>query len=70
MKNTEPRTYRVTLRFQYPAWDEKDGITYTQTATSKSQAIRYTRRDAQDDGHLPAHGKGRATLIATEEPES
>lgn len=58
-------TYTVTIRFQFPAYDEKNGIPYEGIqAKSKSDAISTARRQAQRDGHLPATGKGRATLTA------
>lgn len=59
--------YLVTLRFQYPAWDEANGIAIYVTADSKAEAIDRARRDARRDGHTPATGKGRATFTATEE---
>lgn len=57
-------TFIVTLRFQFPAWDEVDGITYEIGAPSKAKAIEYARQDARRDGHLPATGKGRASFSA------
>lgn len=58
-------TYDVTISFQYPAWDEKDGITYRDIdAATKAEAIARVRRQANRDGHIPAVGKGRATLKA------
>lgn len=62
---TEFKNYIVTLRFQFPAWDEKDGITFEEQARSKSDAIRYARSQATNDGHS-ATGKGRATFTAKE----
>ena len=59
-------TYKVTLRFQYPAHDERDGIPFEFEAKSKSQAIRYARRQAENDGHL-CGGKGRVTFTARED---
>lgn len=63
-------TYRVTIRFQFPAWNERDGIPYTMTAKSKAKAISYVRRQARDDGHIPAIGKGRVTISAKEMDET
>ena len=48
--------YTVTLRFQHPAWDEKDGIHYDVSAGSKREANRKARKQAELDGHL---GKNR-----------
>lgn len=63
---TKAQEYTVTLRFQYPAWDEKNGIPYTVTAKSKSEAIESARRQAYNDGHL-CGGKGRVTFKATQQ---
>lgn len=44
--------WRVTMRFQWPAWDEADGIVYQDIlAESKSAAIRTVRKLAASDGH-------------------
>ncbi len=59
--------WTVTLRFQYPAWDEADGIEYRDIrASSKSKANAMARRMASNDGHL-CGGKGRVTFFATEQ---
>jgi len=42
-------TYRVTVRVQYPAWDERDGFIFHVDATSKRDAIKAAR-------HLNAQG--------------
>ena len=61
------KTYDVTMRFQFPAWDEKEGITYYDIrAASKSQAIKYARSRGFDDGHT-GQGKGRTTFTAKEQ---
>lgn len=60
----EYRDYTVTLRFQFPAWDEMDGIPFHLSARNKSEAVRQTRKLAARDGHTPARGKGRATFTA------
>lgn len=62
---TEFKNYTVTLRFQFPAWDEVDGIPYEEQARSKADAIKYARRQAERDGHL-CGGKGRASFKAVE----
>src|SRR5690554_7886824 len=53
---TKPRpvkTYTVKVRFQFPAWDETDGLEYPGiVARSKSEANSKARRMAADDGHL------------------
>ena len=59
--------YTVTLRFQYPAWDEREGLCFPVEAPSKSAAISRARRQAERDGHTPSVGKGRVTFTTTEE---
>ena len=58
--------YIVTLRFQFPAWDEKNGIEFEIRARTKSEAIRYAKVRAERDGHIGGHvvGSGRATFKA------
>lgn len=55
------KTYKVTMTKQFPAWDERDGLIFTVTATSKMQAIKYARQEAADGGHC-----GRASFKAIE----
>lgn len=44
--------YTVTLRFEYPSWDERDGIMYEEIyGYSKSDAIKTVRKRAEHDGH-------------------
>lgn len=43
--------YSVLMTFQHPAWDERNGYTYTTFATSKAQAVRNARRMAEAEGH-------------------
>lgn len=47
----EYKMYNVRVRFQYPAWDEKDGMTYEVEARSKSDAVRQARNQVSDEGH-------------------
>jgi len=58
----EQQTYEVTCRFQYPAWDEKEGITITVAANSKSEAIRRARTRFYNDGHTV----GRRAYLSAE----
>lgn len=59
--------FTVTLRFQFPAHDEKNGIVYAEiVAGSKADAIWRARKMADRDGHLGS-GKGRATFKARQE---
>lgn len=41
----------VTLRFKYPAWDEKDGIPFEISAATKADAVKQARKQAYNDGH-------------------
>ena len=61
------RLWNVRLMFQYPAWDEIDGIVYRDIqAHGKTEANAIARRRAHDDGHL-CRGKGRAKFTAIEQ---
>lgn len=61
------RRWTVRLTFQYPAWDEVNGIEYLGIlASGKAEANAIARGRASDDGHL-CGGKGRATFTATEQ---
>lgn len=66
MSNTEFKTYTVTLRFQFPAHDERDGLTYQEDARNKAEAISSARTRARNDGHTGVGGKGRVTFTAKE----
>lgn len=51
--------WNVTMVFQFPAWDEVNGIPYKDIeARSKSEAIKEARRQAEYDGHAIG-GRGR-----------
>jgi hypothetical protein len=64
---SESRLWSVKLKFQFPAWDEADGIEYRDiVASCKAEANAIARRRASNDGHL-CGGKGRATFTATEQ---
>lgn len=61
------RLWTVVLRFEYPAWDEADGIVYSGIeAWSKSEAISQARHLAVKDGHTIGGGKGRYWFKAQE----
>jgi len=63
----EGMLFTVTLRFQYPAWDDVDGIPYPDIAAdSKQEANDIVRRIAMIDGHLGA-GKGRCWFSAVQQ---
>jgi len=59
------KKYIVTLRYQYPAWDEKSGLQYEVSAENKSDAIKIARWNATTDGQL-CGGKGRVSFKAQE----
>lgn len=63
------KQYEVALRFQFPAWDEQDGIPFRIVATTKAEAVLEARRQAQHDGHIPCRGKGKYRFKATVDPE-
>jgi hypothetical protein len=56
--------YTVTLRFRFPAWDEKKGIRFNVESDTKADAIKQARRLAEMFGHTPAKGKGRTSFVA------
>lgn len=58
------KNYIVTIRFQFPAWDEKNGLPYKVTATTKADAIKQVRYLAKRDGHTGISGKGRTIFSA------
>lgn len=61
------KLWTVRLTFQYPAWDEVEGIEFADiSANSKSEANAIARRRAERDGHLGG-GKGRVVFTATEQ---
>jgi len=64
---TAMKDYIVTLRFKFPAWDEKNGIPFEVQAKSKSDAVKKARLQAERDGHSgQSKSKGSSTFTATE----
>lgn len=60
------RMWDVTMRFQHPAWDEKEGILYRGIeAQSKAEANGIAGRLARRDGHAIG-GRGRYSFSAVE----
>jgi len=60
------KTFDVVMRFEYPAWDERDGIAYPGIcAASKADANKQARLMAERDGHA-IRSRGRYTFTATE----
>jgi hypothetical protein len=49
---TDRQRYTVTARAKFPAWDEKNGIRYTVSASSKSEAVKRARFQHSNAGHL------------------
>lgn len=61
------KVFNVCLRYEYPAWDQTEGLMYWGIeADSKSEANRIVRKRAWNDGHL-AGGQGRVIFTATED---
>lgn len=61
------KMWNVVVRFQYPSWDEVDGLLYEGIcAASKADANKIVRRRASDDGHTIGR---RTWLTATEASE-
>jgi|TARA_R110000772_G_scaffold21728_1_gene59442 hypothetical protein len=60
-------TYTVTIKKQFPAWDENEGLGYYGVeAESKSAAIKIIRNQARWDGNT-GPGQGRQTFSAVAE---
>lgn len=59
-------SWNVTMRFACPAWDEMDGIEFTDiVASCKSDAVKAARKQADNDGHA-CRGRGRYWFTAIE----
>lgn len=62
-----PKTYTVTVKVQYPSWDERDGFEFRDiTADSKSEAIKKARQHSWTYGIIDGH-KGLSWWKATEQ---
>lgn len=60
-------TYTVTVKVQYPNWDEREGFTFPDiVAESKSDAIRKARRHSYTYGIVTGH-HGLSWWKATEQ---
>lgn len=59
------KNFAVHVRFQFPAWNEKDGYTMVVSARSKKEATRIARREWSDDGTIGSE-HGLTWLKATE----
>lgn len=60
------RVWSVRMRFEFPAWDEVDGILFEGIrARTKAEANADARSQAGRDGHLHG-GKGRVWFAAAE----
>lgn len=62
------KRFSVVMRFQFPSWDEVDGIVYEVAARTKAEANKIARRMAENDGHAMS-GKGCYWFTATEQGE-
>ena len=63
----EQKIFNVTMRFQNPAWDEKDGVSFNDIeADSKREANEEARRRAISNDLL-GWGKGSVSFTATEQ---
>lgn len=63
----ERKTFNVTMRFQYPALGEEEGVSFNDIeADSKREANEEARRQANSNDLL-GWGKGRVTFAATEQ---
>ena len=62
------KNFLVTLKFQFPAWDEKNGVSFEVRARTKNEAIKYSKVQAERAGYIGGHvvGAGRATFKAQE----
>ncbi len=61
------RSWKVTMRFAYPAWDEVEGIVYADiVADRKSGAVKQARTQAEIDGHA-CSGRGRYWFTAEDQ---
>jgi hypothetical protein len=62
----EPREYRLSVHFQHPAHDERNGVPLgVVSARSRADAVKQARRLADAHGHISRHsGKGTATYRA------
>jgi hypothetical protein len=61
-------SYVVLMTFQFPAWDETDGIRIAVYASSKADAVKRARRKADDAGHMGSNNGGRKTFRVIEAP--
>lgn len=59
-------TFTVILRFQYPSWDERNGVRFEVRARTKNEAIKYAKVQAERAGYIGGHAAsvGRATFKA------
>ena len=65
MTSNTYREFTVTISLQSPSWDERDGIVYTTSARTKTEARQNVKRMAERDGHI-GYGAGRYSMKAVE----
>lgn len=63
------KNFKVTMTFQFPAWDEVNGIEYLMTGNTKADAVKSARRQAENDGHAVG-GRGKYWFRAVETDEA
>lgn len=69
VRGSDVKQWVVTMRFEYPAWDEKDGIVYQGIpARTRSEANRAAKRLASGVGHA-CSGRGRYWFTAVEQED-
>lgn len=61
------KTFDVTMRFQYPAWDEVDGVLYRGIIASTKREANDKARSLANTSDLLGWGKGRVTFTAVEQ---
>ena len=60
------KVYTVTIRKQFPSWDETDGIVYRGiVGVSKREAVETIRARGYNHGHI-GQGQGRYWITAVE----
>jgi len=68
-RSSEVKSWVVTMRFEHPAWDERDGIVYRGVfGRTRAEANRAAARMATGDGHA-CGGRGRYWFTAVEEQD-
>lgn len=64
--STQQKRFDVTMRFQYPAWDEVDGVLYQGIVADTKREANDVARTLASSNDLLGWGKGRVTFTAQE----